>query len=217
MSAFSDFKLDPPVDISDYEQVTISLRTDYMDGTGWLNRGNRYMFEEEVYPKLEEAGYKISDPDPGSCPYICSNEPGNKLNLYLHPQAITGDGKMDDINKIIGVLKGCDTVYDAHLYYHEPVYDIPDYVYHDFLLDHSDEIVECLQNAVLNGEWMHKSEIGFDFARDCRIPRVGDSSGIGFSDVDVQTVRDIYMIAEKNGLLDKEYILEQRNEEEIER
>lgn len=216
MEVFGRFKLKPPVNVSDYERVTIAIRTDYMDGTGW-NKGQATAFEEDVYPVLELAGFKLVEAEQKAyCPYIRSVERDNKLNLYLHPQAITGDGKMDDIAKIIDTLKECPTVYDVRLHYHEPVYDISDHAYHEFLLEHSDEIIKCIQNAVFRGEWMHKGEIGFDFARECRIPRIGDGSGISFSDVDVQTVRDIYMIAEKNGLLDKEYILERRSEKEEE-
>lgn len=216
MSIFKGFKADPPAKLSDYENVTIALQTDYMDGSGW-NKGQATAFEEDVYPALKLAGFKLVEAEQKAyCPYIRSAEINNKLNLYLHPQAITGDGKMDDINKIIDTLKECPTVYDVRLHYHEPVYDISDHAYHTFLLEHSDEIIECMQEAILRGKEIYRGEIGYEFARDCRLPRIGDGSGFGFDDTDVQTIRDIYIMAEKNGLLDPDYIREQREQEEYE-
>ena len=177
-------------------------------------------FRDDVSPALKSAGFKIITAKQNTysyCLHICSVEMDNKLDLYLHPQMISGDGKMDDITKIIEILKECPTVCDVRLQSHEPVYDMSDQEYHEFLLEHSDEIIKCIQDAVLCDKCVRKGTIGIDFAMGCRIQRIGDRSGeFKRSDVDVQTVRDIYTNAEKDGLLDKEYILEQRSEKEEE-
>lgn len=210
-SIFDGFKLDPGKEISDYERVTIALQTDYMDGSGW-NAAQRHRFKSEVYPALEKAGYSIKNLGDkwGPCPDLVSPSPSNKLCLYMHPQAFTGYGRMDDIDRIIDVLQECKSVYDVRLHYHEPVYDISDYQYKDMILSRSDEIIKCLQDAVVRGDYLHPSDIGFEFARNNRIPRIGDGSGISFSDTDVQVIRDIYLIAEKQGLLDKDFIKAQQ-------
>ncbi len=214
---FNGFKLKQPSNVSDYERVMIAIQTDYMDGTGW-NKGQATAFKEDAYQALKLAGFEIFEAKQKAyCPYIRSVEKDNKLNLYLHPQMITGDGKMDDIAKIIEILKECPTVRDVYLHFHEPVYDMSDQAYHEFLLERSDEIIKGMQDAVLCGKYMDEGTIGVDFAWNCRIQRIGDKPNeFKPSDVDVWTVQDICMIAKKNGLLDKEYILEQRGEEEEE-
>lgn len=217
----SRFKLKPPVNyVSDYERVMIAIQTDYLNGLSgkrW-DQGQAWAFMTDVSEELHAAGFNIGEAKQNVyCLRIYSVEKDNKLNLYLHPQMITGDGKMDDITKIIEILKECPTVRDVYLHSHEPVYDMSDQAYHEFLLEHSDEIIKCMQDAVLCDKCMRKGAIGVDFAMECRIQRIGDRPGeFRRSDVDVQTVRDIYMTAEKDGLLDKEYILEQRSEEEEE-
>lgn len=215
MNIFKGFKLDPKTELSQYEVVTISLRTDYHDGSGWESKDAKQLYENEVRDAFENAGYTIEQPEfKASCPILKSKEHNNKMSLYMHPQAYTGHVKKDEIDKIMNILKECSNVYSVRLHYHEPVYDISDSKYHKLILEQSKEIVNYLKKAAERGVYI--GDAGFDFAEECRILRLQDGSGYTSDDIDVRTVNDITVIAEKTGLLSraKERSLPQFTEDE---
>ena len=209
---FEKLQLEKPVRYNDYLRVTIALESNYTDGHGWDSIQAQQEFAEDVYRTFKAAGYQIdhSEQKWGSCPYLRSHDEKNRLELYMHPQAFTGYVDRYELDKIMEILSDCKCIQNPRIHYSEPVYDMSDKNYHDYLLDHSDQIIACIQDAVLKGIHVPNYEIGFEFAECCRIPRVGDGAGRSYDDVDVQTVRDIYRIAEINHLLDKDYILQHR-------
>ena len=204
MNIFAKLNLESPVEISDYSRVTITTETAYQNGRGWTGY-EAMQYENEVYPALRNAGFTIEKPDDDfGCPHLKIKEFGNKFDLYMHPESFTGYGKAEDIEKVIEVLKTCTkSIGKVELYYSEPVYDLNDYQYNDFLVSHSKEIVACIQEAMDKGI-KNFGDIGFEFARNCRLNRVGDGSGISFSDTDVRTITNIYNVAKELGVFDRE-------------
>lgn len=202
MNIFQNFTLDTGMTemvLANEKRVTISVDTAYRDGVGWGEGypNNAMNFENTVYSAFERAGYVVEHKDSDfSCPHLKSNDRGNHLDLYLHPQAFTGYASDEDVEKIIGILENecANCVKNPHLHYSEPVYAMTDRQYEFVLMQNAKGIVGCIQQAMDKGI-KDFYDIGMEFAEKCRIPRLNDGSGISSSDVDVRTVRSIYEVA----------------------
>lgn len=224
MNIFKDFqyqdyhgkKVPEELPKSEYQAIFIAIKSDYKWGSGWTLE-EKTRFESIVYPKLKEAGFDIKEGAMSvTCDHLVSLERkedtngkiwgGNKLDLYMHPMEFTGYAKPEDTAKIMDVLKNCpECIYDVKLQKAETVYDLSDNEYERILLDNSQKIIETMATAKAKRIPL-LFDIGFDFARQCRIPRFGDSVSGGYSglDIDVRTVNSLYRVADKTGLLEKQ-------------
>lgn len=226
MGTFKDFKfadyngkkIPEELPVSDYRAIHIQIKTDYKWGSGW-NYEQARNFEKTLYPKLRQAGYDIKENNDivGSCDHLVSADRkednygrvwgGNKLDLYMHPMEFSGYATLEDVEKIMDILKSCpECIYEVELLKCDKVYDLNQGDYENIILNSSNEIVDAIATEkAKSGRFFSVSDVGFDFAREARIPRFGDSVGGGYgsSDVDVHTVNMISKMAEKTGLLDR--------------
>jgi len=213
---FADYngkKIPEELPVSDYRAVHIQIKTDYKWGNGWTYEQARN-FEQTLYPKLRQAGYDIKADDVvGFCDHLVSAYrkedkkgriwDGNKLDFYMHPMEFTGYATLKDVEKIMDILKSCpECVYKVNLLKCDKVYDIKQGDYENIILNSSKEIVDAIATEKARGGRFF-SDVGFNFAREARIPRFGDSGGYSSSDVDVHIVNAISKMAEKTGLLDR--------------
>ena len=120
----------------------------------------------------------------------------------MHPEGYTGYASNEDINKVRDILASCPLVSEARLHFSQTVYDMNDFDYKRLLIKNSKAIISEIKDYLDKGGCVHSSEIGFDFARNARIERVGDSSGILFGDTDVQMISDIFLTAVELGEFD---------------
>lgn len=198
---FANFHLENTEDIplAKEQRVTITIDGLYANGTGYIV--NPVAYKTDVYPKFLEAGYKIEEPKDGfGCPSL--TKPGTKLSLYMHPEGYTGYASNEDINKVRDILASCPLVSEARLHFSQTVYDMNDFDYKRLLIKNSKAIISEIKDYLDKGGFVHSSELGFDFARNARIERVGDSSGILFDDTDVQMISDIFLTAVELGEFD---------------
>ena len=210
----------PDNKISKYYKAHISINSAYKWGRGW-NASEKQEFENVVYPALMDAGYDIvHSKSSGVCPslylkedschlfnqvgYMCDNK---KIpSLYLHPMEFTGYIPKEDAEKIVSILNDkCKSVCSAELTYCKPVYDMSDEEYASLIVKHSKEIVDFALKEGNDLFIKYPSELGFEFAKNCRIPRIGDlTGGYTCSDTDVKTVEAIVTIAKNLGYFSKE-------------
>ena len=204
------------IPIANERRVRIAIEGDYKWGSGWTSSQEK-RFEEEVYPRLRKAGYSIKEPkNRDSCPDLVSPYANNHLKLYMHPMEFVGYANEDDIKKISGILSECkDVIYKVSIDTKQEVYDLSDRQYKDLILSHSREITNIIRDCYLKQGESVLWDIGFEFARECRIPRLGDKSGMSSGDIDIETVQTIAQIAKELGYLNnKEVSKEQENTEE---
>ncbi len=209
MGDFKDFKLnirDGELKIAKEHNVQIRLISDYKWGSGWTS-SQAEKFEDIVYDALRNASkdfYIEPCKDDLGCPHLKSREWRNKLDLYLHPQEFTGYANPEDLRLILKTLeKECkDVIYNIDLNIDRKVYDLTDAAYNELLFNNAKEIAD--KAAEIKAKYGHFGDIGFDYARECRIPRVGDGVGLGWSDTDIQAVSNIVKVADKLGYIDKQ-------------
>lgn len=197
---FTNFHLDTEnIPLAKEQRVTISIEGLYANGRGYIVNPNTY--ELDVYPKFRDAGYKIVEPeDKFGCPTL--QKKGTKMSLYMHPEGYTGYASNEDINKVRDILASCPLVSEARLHFSQTVYDMNDFDYKRLLIKNSKAIISEIKDYLDKGGFVHSSELGFDFARNARIERIGDSSGVLFSDTDVQVISDIFLTAVELGEFD---------------
>ena len=183
------------LEVSPCKKVRINIRSAYKWGSGWSSM-QATLFKEEVLGTLRNAGYKIKESDiSGSCPSIIGKTWNDRINLYLHPMEFTGYAKIEDIINIMTILKSCKQVYEVMEPQMDDVYDLSDSQYRNLILTHTNDILEIWKAKKQNPNyWMH--DFGMDFAKEGRVPRVGDSSGVLSSlDMDVallDTMQEIF-------------------------
>ena len=182
-------------------EVVIPLTTAYKWGYGWCNFEDMYSFQLEVYPKITDAGYILNKSEDGSSPTITKNDWRSRMSLYLHPMEITGYATIEDVNKIIDILHTCKSVYEVGEPEITNVYNISDSDYEHLLVANSKEILDWIKEKSKKGSTVL---IGFEFADEFRIPRIGDSSLRLCSDVDVHFIHMLQDIATNLGLLKTE-------------
>ena len=193
-------------------KTSIAIKSDYEWGDGWtMQQANR--FEAEVYPRLKEEGFEIQYPynrgsSIRSCPLLVGEKAYDKTNLYLHPMEFSGYISKNDCDKVMKALSECECIYDTKISYQKECYDISNQTYEDMILENIHTITEgykefCKENGYkLNANSM--MEFGLEFAREYRLPRVGDKSGLTSSDVDVRAITNMLKVAKELGYMDKE-------------
>ena len=214
---------------SPYRRVFLSLDTEYGDG-GWKNLEEKKKFETVVYPALKDAGYVLLEPEmSGKCPEILFHHMNRKLTLYLHPQEFSGYVPQKDLERIMEILreKCGSVVYGMELLENEPTYDISEAQYEKMIVEKASEIVRCVKEEQNSSDrrsrmFMQRAnrdmdEIGFQFARECRIPIAGGPRYSSFNNVDVHTVSMICKVAKNLNLFDKEQKLSNDMEADRER
>lgn len=193
--------------------VDIDLESDYKWGRGWnLEEKNR--FEKEVYGKLKDIGYSVSTPKMDcEAPTLTRGRatsiihPDGKidysvpdsLSLYLHPMCFSGYARQEDIDEIVKVLDSCESVYKVRVRT-EIAYFLIDSAYKNLLAKHSIAILEWAKEYKKHRGNLY--DIGFDFAKKFRVPRVGDSHGcLSSGDTDIDFIENAVIIFGGLGLL----------------
>lgn len=211
---FSGFKLDTQgLTPAKEHKVHIAIETDYLWGRGWT-QSQAKRFENIVYTQLEECGpYKIRlSEDKDFCPHIVSTQKGNRLDFHFHPTELTGYATPEDTQRIIEILLSCpEVIYGVKLTTDEAVYDLKDRPYQKLILSRTKEIVEILKDAKAHGDNLF--DIGFDFAKACRIERFGDKSAYSSADIDVSTIENIAEIAKALGYFEEKNIDREEDDE----
>ena len=180
--------------------VHINIVTDYRWGFGWTEAQARN-FQDEVFSKLRDAGYEIEKPKETYSAYIL-RMPNlmDHTSLHLHPMDFSGYARIEDISKIIGVLKTCKCVYEIATPKCKDVYNLTDKEYKETLSKYSNDILEWVKTYKEKGLPMY--DIGFSFAQNYRIPRLGNSSECYSSgDADIEFIENAVIIFEGLGLL----------------
>lgn len=184
--------------LSEYKIVNISIEgSGYGDG-GWRSMADMVRFENEVYQKLRDAGYTINNPTmSGASHTLTAND--IHTSLYLHPTSFTGYAKPSDIEQITAILNDCSCLNKATVIKAADCYDLTDAEYARLIYAHSKEITDSLTSKT------SRYDVGFQFAEQHRIDRVGDkASGVlSSSDVDVKAVEAIYDIAKNLGYFEE--------------
>ncbi len=183
--------------------VHIHMDAGYMMGSGWTPE-QRKTFEEELYPKLEEAGYFIEKHGNGECDMLYrADRNGNrnrhdKFNLYMHPSDFAGYASKEDIDRITEILNSCKCISNARPAFVKEVYDMDDSQYVAFLARNYDGIRRYVEDYPEKDRWMVASE----FVKRYRIPRVNARNIISSSDIDICFIHGIMegLLKEKEGL-----------------
>lgn len=189
--------------VSEYVHVRIDLDSAYKWGRGWTPV-EAEAFKEDVYPKLEEAGFKIEiAKNSYSSDYLKTVTP-SPTSIYMHPMEFTGYATAEEVDKMVAALKSCTTCEIRDVQTKE-TYKLSDYSYRKLLEEHSKEILELVKEAKSKCSEHFKfdaTNFAFRFAEKYRVPRVGDNSGVlGNSDVDCEWIINFIGITEALGLV----------------
>lgn len=180
--------------------VHINIVSDYRWGYGWTEAQARN-FRDEVFPKLKDAGYEIEKPKETYSAYTLRMP--NRMDhtsLHLHPMDFSGYARIEDIIKIIGILKTCKCVYEIATPKCKDVYNLTEAQYKDVLAKNSKDILEWAKAYKEKGLPMY--DIAFQFAQEYRIPCYGMSTGcLSSSDVDIQFIETSVKVFEGLGLM----------------
>lgn len=210
-----ELKTEKSLTVAEEHRVQLSLDSNYQWGTGWKSNEDMIAFERSVYKALfSDKNYFIEEDEKwGGCPHLKSRKDDN-MDLYIHPMELTGYATPEDIRNIQQILsnKCRDVVFGTELTIDEEVYLLSDSDYKAVLHANAGRIRELLEKAYDEGYNPYKSDVGYDFARECRIPRVGDGSGLGLFDTDVQVITDMAEVFKA----EKEYELEKQREQQKE-
>lgn len=225
---FSGFKLNTEgLPVAEEHQIRIGIKSDYKWGSGWTETQAK-RFENIVYTQLEECGpYKVKEikGDLG-CPHLVSipyhgpleSRSGSKipktgrLDLYMHPMEFTGFATPEDTKRIMEILKSCpEVIYEVKLTKDIEVYDLNDSLYRKLILSQAKEIADIVKSEKEKGNPLY--DIGFDFAKACRLPRYGDASILSSGQVDIETVENIAKIAEALGYFEEKNIDREEDDE----
>ena len=201
---FRNLELEIPTDFKVAEEQRVSIVIDglYGWGVGYIVDPDEY--KDNVYPKFIGTGYEMEESRfSGACSRLYSPEEGNKLDLYMHPMSYDGYASPADAAKVAAILSECPLVKGVRIdVIEEIVYDLSDEEYEAFLKEHKDEIINGIKEFLATGGDVSKGDIGFDFAREARIPRVGDGAGLCSSDTDIRVITEIFKEAVENGAFD---------------
>lgn len=169
------------------KNVHIHMDAGYLWGAGWTYE-QREAFENELYPKLLEAGYYI---EKGRGAGICdmlyrADKNGNRnrfdnFSIYMHPSDFSGYASDEDIGKIIDILNSCKCIRNAKAGYLKECYNISDGEYVRLLARNHDGIRRYVETRPKEDVW----GIASRFASEHRIPRVNDRSGLTSDDIDI--------------------------------
>lgn len=179
---------------SEYLNVRVNIETDYKWGSGWTIE-QCDAFEEEVYPKLQAQGFYIKDGDSfGGCETLHkANKNGalnrfDKTDIYMHPVEFTGYMRKEDLDKMIEVLSNCKAIHRISSVSTKEVYDLSDSRYEKLMADNIVGIKNYIEDYMKSNKYDYN--IGFDFAKANRLPRVGDGSGLSSDDVDIRFIEN---------------------------
>ncbi len=208
---FEGFKLNTEgLKYSDEHKVRIALESDYKWGSGW-RADQEKRFRSITDKAFENAGYTIVESKmSGSCPRL---KRGLSCDLYMHPMEFTGYATRKDIDKIIDILKSPEcskVVYRADITIDREVFALSDSEYKKLILDQAKEIAAIIKDYKEKAG--NLCEIGFDFARECRIERRGDKPCLCSGQVDIETVENIADIAEALGYFEDKELTEEEDE-----
>lgn len=188
MNTFKGFEWNLDTNISAYQYVTIVLDTAYVSGIGWTNKEEQ-QFKDELYPKLEKAGYTIVKANKDIYSDTFKKDITNdKTDIYMHPRVFEGYIKDSEICGLIDLLTNCDCIKDAKVVKAVTHYDITDSQYRQLIIDRAKDILERYKP-------IDDKTFAMDFAKECRLPRIGDNKNISVDDIDYQTVSNIVDIA----------------------
>lgn len=180
---------------SEFLKFDIKIESKYKWGFGWTSSDSE-KFYSQVLDGLRKAGFSIEEKrDDLSCPIIKGKGSFDKTYAYLHPMEFTGYAKEKDIQKILDVLEHCDrdVVESAYISKKSIVSELSDFDYKKLLIKNTSKIAKWQDEMVASG--CYERELGMEFAKEYRIPRVGDKSGcLSSGDVDVEFVEQLYQI-----------------------
>ncbi len=199
---FENFRLDlSGVNESEYRLTEIAVKSDYKHGRGWT-WDEKARFEDELYPKLEQAGFRIES---GKRDYDCSSlllfgSPW--FSLRMHPMEFTGTAKPEEAETVLEILNSCECVYGAELRKQAKCYELTDPAYKRLIYKNAKGIAAEMQKAREQGSLFTASSAAFAFAENCRLPRMtgGGMDVISASDPDVEAVEAIGLTVSALGL-----------------
>lgn len=162
----------------------IHIHSKYKWGEGWENK-DAEEFKSEIFPKLEAEGFTIAAPEIiGACETLKSKTP--QTDIYVHPMELTGYATESEIETLLKIFSEANCIYSTELSKKTSVFDISDDEYKALINEHAEAIEKCFRRNDMR--W----SIGFDFAEQCRLPRVGDSAGLCAMDIDVKTISNMF-------------------------
>lgn len=188
---------------SEYKRVYIGIHGDYQMGTGWTKQ-QADTFHTEVHNKLRSYGFKINEPDmSGACSELTKGK-YDKTNLYLHPMEFTGYIRDDDCTKVLSALSECKCIKDFTLKYQEECYELSDVQYSNLITNNAIGIINRFKENYGDASKSVIDDFAWEFNKNNRIQRVGDTTGFSSDDIGYNTIKNILSVAKELGALDRE-------------
>lgn len=202
-----------------YCKFKITLQGFYGWGTGYYNddacddfnavtRGYVRRFAES-YTDGVRFSYKYNQ---SSCDEILPLAGNNPTSAYLHPMDFTGYGKQDFIDGLVSSVQnglkvlGAEDKYKITGIRQMLVPFIPEREYEEIIISHSAEIIEEVRQSREFKKLDTASMAHYaadEFMRHADIKRAGMEPGYSSSDRTYLTVKNIVMIADRLGTLNK--------------
>ncbi len=182
--SFPGWGIEPAIDESTIYSFNMKIGSAYGDG-GWPEGARQgEEFRNEVYPKLEKAGFKIQHSRDVGCDTIGRELSGiTNRYVYLHPEQFSGYMTKDDIDKLKKVVDNCPlTIKGANEVFRcKPVLSISNDAYKHIIISKLPEIVKAYDQYGYRYAYDAK-EFAQEFMKQYGIERAGGNSygGLGF-------------------------------------
>lgn len=169
----------------------LSYETGYTFIDGWGNREQEHeAFANELRTILpdKKMRWRVTSE---LMSYACPSLQGPAgMDLYLHPMEITGYMLEKDIPLLLEKLRSFQSIKRIHQdnMIVKKVSTLSDGQYLDLLMAHVEEIKAWIGTLSVD----QKRNCGIEFAKTCRLPRLGDATGVYASDdLDIVFVNNI--------------------------
>lgn len=176
--------------MSDYARFYVPIVTEYKIGNGWKDAKDQAMlFHHEVRnlpAALRSINAQIEEGDYGACDTLYI--PKTPMNMYMHPMELTGYATVEQLMTILSAVSSMSSVKEIGNVEIDNVYELNDHTYRQMLAKLAPEILEA---AMLAKELGIVYDFPFDFAKHCRVPRVGDASCYCSTDTDIEYVENL--------------------------
>ena len=182
--SFSGWGIEPVIDKNTIYSFNMKIGSAYGNG-GWPEGARQgEEFRDEVYPKLEKAGFRIRPSRDSGCDTIGQELSGmTDRYVYLHPEQFSGYMTKDDIDKLKKVVDDCPlTIKGANEVFRcKPVLSISNDAYKHLIISKLPEIVKAYNQYGYRYAYNAK-EFAQEFMKQYGIERAGGNSygGLGF-------------------------------------
>lgn len=196
-------KLHKNLQESEYLRFRLLIKTGYEWGSGWSSLEEAHLFQYEVRGipfcgMFTEGDIQVRKGEMGSCDTLFV--PDTPMDVYVHPMELTGYATFEQIMDLVAIFAHFRSVKGVGELQTAEVYDLSDHEYRRRISDLTLDILEAAKMAKNLGVLY---DFAFDFAKECRIPRVGDSSCYSNLDTDIELIENIVKTFKSLSFLDE--------------